>query len=79
MNKQFIAVAATLFNFTIPGLGSMLGGRLSVGSKQLVLTGVAALLLYLNVPEFQVGLAAAAAWLWALTTSIEFLKGAYDK
>jgi len=78
MNKQFFAIVATILNLTIPGLGSMFGGRLVLGGKQLVLTGIAALLLFLSVPEFQVGLTAAAAWLWAFTTSVEFLKGAYN-
>jgi len=77
MNKQFFAIVATILNLIVPGVGSMVGGKLSVGGKQLILTGVAALLLYLSVPPFQVSLAAAAAWLWAFTTSIEFLKGAY--
>ncbi|KKT79577.1 MAG: hypothetical protein UW75_C0011G0011 [Parcubacteria group bacterium GW2011_GWF2_44_8] len=77
MNKQFLAIVATILNLTVPGVGSVVGGKLSVGWKQLVLTGVTGLLLFLSVPPFQVGLAAAAAWLWAFTTSIEFLKGAY--
>lgn len=78
MNNQFIAIVATILNLTVPGLGSVVGGKVSVGWKQLVLTSVVGLLLFLSVSPFQVGLAAAAAWLWAFTTSIEFLKGAYN-
>ena len=77
MNKQFLAIVVTILNLAVPGVGSVIGGKLSVGWKQLILTAVVALLLYLSVPPFQVALAAAAAWLWAFTTSIELLKGAY--
>lgn len=78
MNKQFIAIVATILNLGLPGLGSIVGGRVSIGSKQLALTGVTALLLYLSVPQYQVAVSAVAAWLWAFITSVEFLKGAYD-
>lgn len=78
MNKQFVAIVGTLLNLTIPGVGSMVGGRVSLGAKQIVLTFVAALLLFQGVSSLQIWIAAAAAWLWAFTTSIELLKGAYD-
>lgn len=78
MNKQFVAIVGTLLNFTIPGVGSMVGGRVSLGAKQLVLTTVVAVLLFKGVSSFQIAVAAAAAWLWAFTTSVDLLKGAYD-
>lgn len=78
MNKQFVAIVSTILNLTVPGVGSMLGGRVSAGAKQLALVSVTALLLYLAVPQYQIVIAAVAAWLWAFITSVEILKGAYD-
>jgi len=78
MNNRLQATGLTILNLIIPGLGSVVGGKRSIGSKQLILTLITGLLLYLGVPGYQMAVAAAAAWLWAFTTSLEFLQGAYD-
>ena len=67
-----LAIAVLILNLIIPGVGSLVGGRTRVGTWQLVLTIVGAILsiILIGIPMV------IAAWIWALITSIQLIKEA---
>jgi TM2 domain-containing membrane protein YozV len=64
------AVAAMVLNVVIPGTGSLLAGRVSVGVVQLILWIIAVPLSFvlIGIPM------AMAAWIWSLVTGIQILE-----
>lgn len=64
------AVAAMVLNVVIPGTGSLIAGRVSVGVVQLILwiIGVPLSFVLIGIPM------AMAAWIWSLVTGIQILE-----
>jgi TM2 domain-containing membrane protein YozV len=67
-----IAILALIVNLLIPGIGSMIGGKVNTGIWQLVLLIVGAFLsiILIGIPLV------IAAWIWALVTSIKIIQRA---
>jgi len=63
------AVAAMVLNVVLPGVGSLVAGRVAIGITQLVLwiVGVPLSLVLIGVPMVL------AAWIWSLVTGIQIL------
>lgn len=78
-SKKSLAIVALILNLVLPGLGSVIAGKTENGIKQLLLVGIAGLLTALDLIALAVAVMAAAAWIWALLTSIELLQKAYKK
>lgn len=71
--SQGIAIAALLLNIlTIPGIGSLVGGRTSTGVIQLVLSIIAIPLMFvlIGIPLY-LGM-----WIWGIVTGVQILKEA---
>ena len=68
---MLLAVIALILNLIIPGIGSLVGGKVRAGVWQLVITILAA---FVMVALFKVGLFIAfLAWVWALVTGIQLI------
>ena len=67
-----LAVAALIINLIIPGIGSIIGGRVRTGLWQFVLAIVGGVLsiILIGIPI------AIAAWIWALVTGIQLIQAA---
>ncbi|MFH1308354.1 MAG: hypothetical protein ABIH72_05885 [archaeon] len=66
-----LAVVALILNILIPGVGSLVGGKVKAGIWQLVLTIIGAFVL---IVVFYLGaLIIAVAWVWALVTGIKLV------
>ncbi|MBD3209491.1 hypothetical protein GF367_03660 [Candidatus Woesearchaeota archaeon] len=71
--SQGLAIAALLLNvLVLPGLGSIIGGKMKEGIIQLVLTVVSIPLMFILI-GFPLALGM---WIWALVTGIQILKEA---
>jgi len=71
--SQGIALAALLLNILImPGLGTLVGGRISTGITQLVLfiIGIPLSIIIIGIPLI-IGV-----WIWGLVTGIQLIKEA---
>jgi len=69
--SQGIAIAALLLNiFTIPGIGSLVGGRTSTGTIQLVLSVISIPLMFvlIGIPLY-LGM-----WIWGIVTGVQIIK-----
>lgn len=73
--SESTAVAAMVLNVIIPGTGSLVAGRLSVGLMQLMLwvIGAPLSLLLIGLPL------ATATWIWSLLTGIKILEEAKQR
>jgi len=71
-NGSIPAVFALILNIILPGLGSVIGGRVRVGIWQLVVLAVALVTLLFSITAFWV--IWAIDWIWAVTTGIRMLK-----
>ena len=69
-----LAVVALILNLLLPGLGSLIGGRIKTGIMQLILI-VIGLVLLLFLPILP-GIILLIAWIWALVTGIVLIKKA---
>ena len=68
--SKTLAIVALLINILlIPGLGSIIGGRVSTGVVQLILVivGIALSFILIGIPLL------IAAWIWALITGIQLV------
>jgi len=71
--SQGIAIAALLLNILImPGLGTLVGGRIGTGITQLVLfiVGIPLSMIIIGIPLI-IGV-----WIWGLVTGIQLIKEA---
>lgn len=65
------AIGVLVINVLIPGLGTLLAGKIRTGVWQLILLAVGAIL-----SPFLIGIPLViAAWIWALVTSAKMLNG----
>ncbi|PIN92877.1 hypothetical protein COU54_05130 [Candidatus Pacearchaeota archaeon CG10_big_fil_rev_8_21_14_0_10_31_24] len=65
-----LAVAALIINLFIPGLGTLIAGRIKSGAWQIVLLVISAPLsfIYIGFITYLI------VWIWALITSIQLIK-----
>ena len=71
--NQSLAIVALVLNVIIlPGLGSLIGGRIKVGIWQLVLGIVGGLLFvfWIGIPIWLAG------WIWGIVTGVQLIKEA---
>lgn len=69
--SEAIAIAALLLNILVlPGLGTIIAGRTSTGTTQLVLflIGIPLTLILIGIP-LMIG-----AWIWGIVTGIQLVK-----
>ena len=68
--RMAIAITSLVINVFIPGIGSLIGGKVRVGLMQLLL-----LIIGLFIPWAYVGLVIiAVAWIWAIVTGAKLVK-----
>ena len=72
-NSVLMAIIALIFNIILPGIGSLIGGRIKTGIWQLVLIVIAlSAIIFLPITIFYIVLAVD--WVWALVTSIQLIQ-----
>lgn len=73
MDQKTLAIIGLLLNiFTIPGLGSIIGGEKKRGTYQIIMWAVGMLLslVLIGIPLVF------AAWIWGIITGVNMLKSA---
>lgn len=69
-NKLGLAIVALVLNILVPGLGTIISGKIKEGVWQIVLLCIGLILLVVVVGYFII----IAVWLWAIISGIKFIK-----
>jgi len=65
-----LAIAALIINLFLPGLGTLIAGRIKSGAWQIVLLVISAPLTFIFIGYITFTIL----WIWALITSIQLIK-----
>lgn len=71
-NQMTMAIVAFVLNFIVPGIGSLVAGKIKEGTWQLILTVIGAILAIalIGIPILAI------AWVWGLVTAAKLIREA---
>jgi len=72
--SSILAISALVLNIILPGLGSIIAGRIRTGIHQLILMAIALAIFLLSPWPAVPGIIWAIAWIWAIITGIQLIK-----
>ena len=71
--SSVLAISALVLNILLPGLGSVIGGRIKTGIYQLILIAIALTTAIFTTPIMPSAIWAIA-WIWGIITGIQLIK-----
>ena len=71
--SSVLAISALVLNILLPGLGSVIGGRIKTGIYQLILIAIALTTAIFTTPIIPSAIWAIA-WIWGIITGIQLIK-----
>ena len=71
--SSVLAISALVLNILLPGLGSVIGGRIKTGIYQLILIAIALTTAIFTTPIIPSAIWAIA-WIWGIITGIQLIR-----